>query len=344
MDPTDRIDVAQAYHYRLDWIASFVAVAEHGGFSAAATALYRSQPRISIQIAELERSLGVKLFDRSTHPAGLTPEGRTLLPHARTVLLDLETLCSSAASVEGSAHGDVRLGIYPSAAAFLLPQILATLRASYPGVRLVLREGPTESLDVALCGGEIDLAIRPMLPPARADRLGCNVLWREPLVVVVPVDHACAGERSLQLRDLAGAELITIGETGDRGTPQFETTLAFEQAGLCPSITLQTNQPQTLVALVRQGLGIGLTNWLAMATSNLDGVRLVPVVGASCDREVAIWWRSDQPASPARTAVQEVISALPGPTGPTASTGPTPTRRDHAQSLDDAPSGVCVCA
>lgn len=311
MDP---MDLAQAYRYRLDWIASFVAVAEYGGFSAAATALYRSQPRISIQIAELERTLHVKLFDRSTHPAGLTPEGRTLLPHARALLRDLETLCNSASIVDGSAHGDVRLGIYPSAAAFLLPEILRTLRGSYPGVRLVLREGPTETLDLALYGGDIDLALRPTLPPARGDRLAHNVLWREPLVAVVPHDHACAGEKSLQLRDLAGVELITIGESGERDTPQFETNLAFEQLGLSPSIAFQTNQPQTLVALVRNGLGIGLTNWLAMATSNLDGVRLLPIIGTSCDREVAIWWRADHPASPARAAVQEVISGLPGPT------------------------------
>lgn len=140
------------------------------------------------------------------------------------------------------------------------------------------------------------------------------MLWREPLVAVVPHDHVGAGEESLQLRDLAGVELITIGESGERDTPQFETNLAFEQLGLSPSIAFQTNQPQTLVALVRHGLGIGLTNWLAMATSNLDGVRLVPIIGTSCDREVAIWWRSDQPVSPARAAVQEVICGLPGPT------------------------------
>ena len=80
------MDLTAAYGYRLDWIVSFVAVARHRGFSAAAKATFRSQSGISEHVADLEKSLGVQLFDRTAHPAVLTPEGRALLPQAEEIL------------------------------------------------------------------------------------------------------------------------------------------------------------------------------------------------------------------------------------------------------------------
>ncbi len=307
------MDLAQIYRYRLDWIASFVAVAQYGGFSAAAGALYRSQPRISIYVAELERALGVKLFDRSMHPAVLTPEGRAILPHALAMLEHLQSLADEASAADGVMHGEVRLGIYPSASAFLIPELLVQLGRVHPHVKLVLREGATKELDSMLLNGDADLAIRPVLPPVVGDKLARAVLWREPLVAVVGASHPLAREPFAQLGELAGMDLITIGEDEDRTSSQFETNLAFDQAGLTPHVSFRTNQPQTLVALVRRGLGTGVTNCLAMTTSNLEGVRLVPIADAHCQREVAVWWRSDRPRSPATSAVHDLVSAIAPP-------------------------------
>ncbi|MEQ7123323.1 LysR family transcriptional regulator [Actinopolymorpha sp. B11F2] len=308
------MDLSQVYRFRLDWITSFVAVAQYGGFSAAAAALYRSQPRISIHVAELERALGVRLFDRSVHPAVLTPEGRAILPHAKAVLAHVQELCDGAAS-DGTARGEVRLAIYPSAAAFLLPELLVELRRLHPHVKLVLREGPTMALSELVLTGEADLAIRPVLPPVSTEKLAHKALWQEPLVAVVGSRHPFAGQDGVELDALAGMPLITIGEGEEQASSQFETNLVFEQAGLSPHVVFRSNQPQTLIALVRRGLGIGVTNSLAMTTSNLDGVRLVPIADAHCQREVALWWRTDQPRSVAATAVHEVVCGLPAPHG-----------------------------
>lgn len=309
------MDLAQLARYRLDWICSFVAVARHGGFSAAAEALYRSQPRISMHVVELERVLGVRLFDRSTHPAVLTPEGRAVLPRAIAVLEQVQALSDGVGTASGDIHGEVRLAIYPSASAFLLPELFAHLGAAHPGVRLTLREGATRELGGLLRCGEAELAVRPRQPPVDDERLASSVLWREPLVAVVPMGHPLAGEREVALGDLAGLPLITIGEGEDRTSSQFETTLAFDQAALTPRVAFRSNQPQTLVALVRGGLGTGVTNALAMTTSNLDGVCLVPISDIACQREVAVWWRTDEHTSPATAAVREVIAALPPPSG-----------------------------
>jgi len=310
MEPT------KASHFRLEWIASFVAVARHGSFSAAAAALYRSQPRVSSHIADFERTLGVKLLDRSLQPVRLTPEGRALLPHAEAIMRRLAILDEFSPDDDGAVHGEVRIGMYPSAAAYLFPPVVQRLRERHSQVTTLLREGPTLALEAMLASGEIDLAVRPLMPLASDRRLASTILWREPLVAVLPERHVLASARTVRLANLAKLDLVTIGETGGARQREFETDYAFAYAGLIPHIMFQTNQPQTLVSIVRSGLGVGVTNGLAMTTANLHGLRLVPVRDASCQRVVALFWRGDHPASAAVAAVLRVVTSAPAPTWP----------------------------
>lgn len=307
------LDIQSACRYRIDWVASFVAVARHGGFSAAAKALYRSQPRVSSHVAELERLLGARLLDRSVQPVALTPEGRALLPHAEEILRHLSVLADLTG---GTVRGEVRLGAYPSATSYLFPPALRALRDAYPHVRLVLREGPSVELGGALADGEVDLIIRPLHPLLDADHVAHQPLWREPLVAVVRDGHPLAHAGSVLLAQIAALPIISIGESDDGHARQYETNLAFAGAGLNPAIAAQTNQPQTLVSMVRHGLGIGLTNSLAMTTANTEGVSLVPVADAHCERVVALWWRTSGVASPAMEAVRTLITRLPPPRWP----------------------------
>ena len=293
------MDLASAYGFRMDWIVSFVAVVRHGGFSAAAKAVFRGQSRISEHVAELERVLGVQLFDRTAHPARLTPEGRTLLPQAEQILNRLGEL--------SSGGGQVRFGAYPSAAAYLFPRVVRRLPAS---ITLHLVEGPSVDLESALLRGDIDLAIRPVHPLVADESLEHEVLWREPLVAVFAESHPLAAAESVSLEQLAALPLISIGESS--GPRQFESHLAFASAGLNPESAFRTNQPQTLLSLVRHGLGVGVTNELAVTTANLDGVRLVPIHDAGVERQVALFSRKERAHSPALDQVIDVIRELTG--------------------------------
>ncbi|MFI6830215.1 LysR family transcriptional regulator [Kribbella sp. NPDC050241] len=297
------MDLTAAYGFRMDWIVSFVAVARHGGFSAAGKAVFRGQSRISEHVAELERALGVQLFDRTAHPARLTPEGRALVPHAEEILRRLNDLAS--------AGGEVRFGTYPSAAAWLFPQVAQRLPAE---VRLHLVEGPSIELEGALGRGEVDLAIRPVHPLVASESLDHEVLWTEPLVAVFQQGHPLASAESVGLDQLANLPLISIGETS--GGRQFESHLAFASAGLNPESVYRTNQPQTLLSLVRHGLGTGVTNALAVTTANLTGVRLVPIRDAGVERQVAIFVHRDRPRTPALEQVIAAVQAVQPPTWP----------------------------
>ncbi|MEU0738962.1 LysR family transcriptional regulator [Streptomyces sp. NPDC006134] len=342
------MDIRNLHHYRIDWIVSFVAVAHHGGFSAAAKALYRSQPRVSSHVAELERLLGTRLLDRSVQPAVLTPEGRGLLPHAEEILRRLGMLADLAG---GTVRGEVRLGAYPSAASYLYPLAVRALRTAHPHVRLVLREGPSVDLGADLVEGAVDLAVRPLHPLVNSDKVVSRVLWREPLVAVFRENHPLARAASVRLSQIAALPVVSIGESGEGHGRQYETNLAFATAGLNPTIVAQTNQPQTLISLVRHGMGAGVTNSLAMTTANTEGVALVPIADPDCERVVALWHRSAGVVSPAVTAVHRTITALPAPVWPWTEQEPHPHPHSHShshsqpqpqsqsQSRADAPDG-----
>jgi DNA-binding transcriptional LysR family regulator len=286
------MDLTAAYGFRMDWIVSFVAVARYGGFSAAGKSVYRGQSRISEHVAELERALGVQLFDRG-QTTSLTPEGRALLPRAEEILRTVQSL---------NAGGEVRFGAYPSAATWLFPRVVRQLPDD---IRLLLVEGPSVDLESALVRGDIDLAIRPVHPLVTDESLVHEVLWREPLVAVFPDRHPLAVAGSVGLEQLAELPLISIGEA-DRPR-QFESHLAFASAGLNPESAFRTNQPQTLLSLVRHGLGVGVTNQLAVTTANLDGVKLVPIHDAGVDRQVGLFTRRDRGRSP---SLEQVIDAV----------------------------------
>ncbi|TDD83845.1 LysR family transcriptional regulator [Actinomadura rubrisoli] len=307
------MDLGSAHHYRIDWIASFVAVARHGSFSAAARTLYRSQPRVSSHVAALERLVGQRLVDRSVQPAILTPEGRGLLPHAEEIIRRLDLLAETAA---GSVCGTVRLGCYPSVAAYLYPRAVRALRDTHPQVRLVLHEGPSLEIGEQVADGGVDLAVRPLHPLVNSDRVTSEVLWREPLVAVFRADHPLAREPEVTLAQAARLPVISIGESDDGHSRQYETNLAFANHGLHPVISERTNQPQTLISLVRHGLGVGITNALAMTTANTDGVCLVPLAGAGFERVVAVWWRLSEDESPAVEAVRDCLERLSPPAWP----------------------------
>lgn len=301
---------------RVEWLTSFVAVARNGSFSAAARSLYRSQSRVSTHVAQLEQHLGSRLVDRSSLPVRLTAEGTLLLPHVEEALDRLDLLSGVAADAAGAVRGEVRLGVYPSVAVWLFPQVAVALRDQHPDVSLQLHEGPTVALEAALTGGDVDLAVRPVVPLVADDRLRHRVLWSEPLVAVLPTGHRLARRQEVRLGEIAGDPLVCIGDRGRRLTRQYEANLALAAVGVSPRIVHRTDQPQTLVALVRAGLGTGLTNALAMTTACTDGVRLLPVTDAPRQRQVALFWRDEQPGTGATRLVADTVRAVPAPVWP----------------------------
>ena len=185
-------------------LAALVAIAEHGGFSAAARALHTVQSNISTHVARLERELGVVLVDRST--GRLTAEGETVVSRARRVQAELDALTADVASVNREVSGPARIGIIGTTARWLTSHLLSAISDSYPLVRVVVVDATTTSLLPQLDSSRLDLAVIAL--PVHDSDIETEVLFEEELVLVAPPDHPLAERGRVHLRELASHEVL----------------------------------------------------------------------------------------------------------------------------------------
>jgi DNA-binding transcriptional LysR family regulator len=177
-----------------------VTVAEESGFQRAADRLHMAQPPLSRQIRDLERELGVRLFDR--RPTRLTEPGRIFVEAGRRLLADTETMIETTRRAGLGEVGVVRLGYVPSAAHETLPELLEAMASDHPGVRLEVTEGWSAALDRGLRDDQFDIVISRGVP--ERPEFGRCALRRERLAVVVGCRHPLAGKDAVALADLAG--------------------------------------------------------------------------------------------------------------------------------------------
>jgi DNA-binding transcriptional LysR family regulator len=308
---------------RLEWLVSFLAVVDTGSFVAAAQATHRSQPRVSMHVAALERGVGLPLFNRRKRPVELTEAGKALADHARAILAEVESTEAAMAAWRGGARGVVTLGSHPSASAAFVPALLRESARVSPDVRVVLVERSTLELDEALAAGELDLCLRPMSPPPARPSVRGHVLWAEPMVALHPPDHPLAAlPDPLSVAEVATHPLISIGRLDAPETGEFEAYRLFRELGYELEPVQATNQPQTLMAMVRHGLGIGVTNSLAAQVTDTTGLRIRRLEGGTW-RRVAVYRDSSRLlTATARTLLRQIVEQ-PRPAG----TEPVPRRR-----------------
>ncbi|MEU5567537.1 LysR family transcriptional regulator [Micromonospora musae] len=300
---------------RLEWFVSFLGVVDTGSFVAAAEATHRSQPRVSMHVAALEREVGLPLFDRRKRPVALTEAGAVLAVHARAVLRELVAAEAAMAPWRGGARGVVTLGCYPSASAAFIPTLLRDVSRTIPDVKVVLVERATLDLDQALTTGEVDVCLRPMSPAPTAPSVVGHPLWREPLVVLHPMEHPLSElPEPLTVAAVAAYPLISIGRLDDAQSSEFEVYRLFREHNFELEPVQATNQPQTLVELIRAGLGVGVTNWLAVHIADTNGVRVRRIEG-NCGRRVAAYRDMSRPMNPAARSLLERIIQAPRPPG-----------------------------
>ncbi|GAA1227093.1 MULTISPECIES: LysR family transcriptional regulator [Streptomyces] len=187
-------------------------IAESGSFTAAATRLGYTQSAVSRQAASLERSAGTALFERRPDGVRLTPAGLTLLRHARTIL---DCLTAAERDLTGTVPQTelVRLGMFLSAGAAILPPSLARLAATAPQITVTTTEGTTPTLIRALRAGSIDLAVLTSRPPHRpldgeSPRLHIETVADTELVVAAPSTGEFAGRTAAHVDELVDAPWI----------------------------------------------------------------------------------------------------------------------------------------
>lgn len=186
----------------------WVAVAEHRHFGRAAEACGVTQPGLSAQLLQLEATLGVSLFERSRRGVMPTPEGASLLPHARAALRAIDELGTAAKESSDPFASDLRLGVIPTIAPYLLPKALPGLRKKHRKLRCMLIEDQTERLLAKLRDGALDLVLAAI--PLDGDDLTQRALYSEPFVVAVHSGDPLAKQTNVRPQDLAGRDVLLL--------------------------------------------------------------------------------------------------------------------------------------
>jgi LysR family hydrogen peroxide-inducible transcriptional activator len=232
-------------------LAALVAIADHGSFSRAASALHTVQSNISGHIMRLERELGVELVDRQT--GQLTEEGRAVEARARAVQAEMDAISADLTALHQQVRGSVRLGMIGTTSRWLVPLLLDRLTAEHPDVRLVTTEATSSALGMLLANGAVDCAVVnfPMAHP----ELRTHALFDEDIVLLVADDHPLAGTADLHVRDLEGYELaLPAPRTGFRE----ELDLAARHAGTSLSSKAEIDGLRLLLSVALRGYGPAL--------------------------------------------------------------------------------------
>lgn len=285
-----------------------VALGEALHFRRAAEAASISQPALSAQVQALEDLLGVQLFERTRRKVLLTRAGKEAVRRARLVLEQLDGLSDAARSALDPLSGDLRLGIIPTLAPYVLPRTLPRIRERFPALRLYLREEFTQRLLERLQAGELDLLLLA-LPVGGAD-LDSLLLFRDPFLLALPKDHALAQRASVREDDLQGHELLLL-EDGHCLRDQALAVCA--RRGAREDQRFRASSLGTLVQMVSNGLGLTLLPEVAapVEARSGEGVVLRPFEDPQPRRDVGlVWRRSSSRAEEFRLLGEELVRLM----------------------------------
>jgi LysR family hydrogen peroxide-inducible transcriptional activator len=281
-----------------------VAVARTGNFSRAAQHCNVAQPSLSQQIQKLEDELGERLFDRMKREAKLTPHGEAFLPRAIRILEEVDAARREATDARHLARGTLTIGVLPTIAPYLLPEVMIPFTKKFPGVEIVVQEDTTAHLLRLLHGYEIDLAIAS--EPIQDDRLTLRRLFAEDLLLALPPGHPLAGRRAVTPAHIKGERLIVMKEGHCLG----EQVLGFcDSRHGGPAISFRSSQIATIQALVSSGLGISLIPAMAARDRREDSPVYVAFHAPKPRRTIVALWPTQRPPGRAAGEFLKLLSA-----------------------------------
>jgi LysR family transcriptional regulator, carnitine catabolism transcriptional activator len=275
-------------------IRAFLAVNRLGSFTRAAAELNVSQPALTVQIRQLEETLGVRLFDRNKRQVVLTPMGRDLLAPLARVLTDLEAVMSASHDLSGLRRGSVSVAVLPSVASGLLPIAIRRFMADYPGVTVHVRDVVAERVVELVKAEEVDFGVGSRVGPDRDVVVDSFLIDR--MCAFYPDRHPLAGRRRLSLAEVVVFPLILTA----RGTSvRTLVERALEQEGLSISLACEANYMSTAVGMVRAGLGVSILPQSAVDTASCEGIGVEPINAPGLTRRIGLIRKASRSLSPA---------------------------------------------
>lgn len=290
-------------------LTAFVSVADNGSFTRASDQMHLTQSAVSGLIKELESSLGIVLFDRTTRQLSLSVVGHHLLPQARRILNEMQLFENEASSLTSLAQGQVRLAVSQFAASSM-PAVIAQFAKVHPDISVSLLDCSAENVLEHIQNIEVDLGVGTELGFMESeDDISADLLYQLPFCVVMPDSHVLAQKSEIIWQDLVDIPLITLqGPFIEQVTAELDENIAnhIQQA------RYKVNFMSTALEMTRQGFGITLClpympeviDWVSA-----NGLQMRPLAQPVKMRRFFIYKRSSRALSPASIAFKQFLQA-----------------------------------
>lgn len=292
----------------LQHLRYFLAVARTGGFTPAAREMHVTQPTVSSGVSELERSLGVQLFNRDSRHVALTTDGRLLMSYAIQVEDLLEEARERLERRDLEPGEGFQFGAIDAAVIYLLPEILKEYMRSYPGVALKTQVAPSRYLveDLLMNRSEFALIHLPFSHP----KIETVPIYRDEMPLVVGSGHRFAHRDEVDLAAVVEEPLILF-HADSVSRKVVDEKLA--EAGLELGAVMELRSPEAMRKLVEAGVGISFLPQLTVRESLASGaLETVVVRGVAFEREIGVAWRRGRYFGQAVRLLLEAVFAVYG--------------------------------
>lgn len=260
------------------------ALAKHCHFGKAAKMCFVSQPTLSMQIKKLEDQLGVQLLERNNKSVRLTPFGVLIAQHADNILQQVDAIKETAKGAKDPFKDQLKIGIIPTAAPYLLPRVLLKLRKTFPDLSYLLLEKQTKYLLEDLKQGSLDAVIVAL--PIDDTQLTALEFFKEEFLLAVPNNHPWTQEKTIKEQDLQGEQLLLL----DDGHCLRDQALSLcYKLNASETENFRATSLETLRHIIANGSGITLMPKLAQQKN--DGISYMSFSGSKPFRTLGLVWR-----------------------------------------------------
>lgn len=283
----------------------FDALAREQHFGRAADLCSVTQPALSMQIQELEASLGLELVERTRHGIRLTPKGEEIAVRAQRLLNDVRDLIDYAKQTGGLLAGRLRFGVIPSIAPYLLPPLLPLLRDAYPELQLHLRETQTHVLVDELADGKLDVLLLAL--PIKHPDIETLDLFTDRFLLALPKAKKLSGAVRAT-KDLVESDRLLLLEEGHCLRDQALTYCSLQHVDTMN--TFGASSLTTIVEMVSAGLGITLLPEICIGVEGRSrDIKLMRFVEPEPVRRIGLAWRRSSPRRADFLALGETVKA-----------------------------------
>jgi len=241
-------------HFTLRQLQVFSSAARHLSHSRAAEELHLSQPAVSMQIKQLEQSIGLPLFEQVGKKIYLTEAGREMLHYSRNIAQQIEEMDSVFDEIKGMERGQLNISLV-STANYFMPRLLAKFIQAHPKIRVNLHVANRDTVIKQLVDNLADLAITGQ-PPEEANMVS-QVFMQNPMVVIASPSHPLANVHNIQPQQLAN-EMFLLRERGSGTRDVMERFFSSNKLGVPGSMEMHTNE--AIKQSVQAGMGLSITS------------------------------------------------------------------------------------